>query len=180
MLPRRTITEKETTTYANTRASANTISYGYEPAEIAFALRELNHNVLTKATQGVDRKTLRLTEDMLSGFSCVLGWYNLCCFLLQPTPKEPDIHWLQKFYDLSVSHASLEFNTDHVVSWLAKHLPPRSEPAPDIPCWFAWNGTSYNEEFTAGTIIAAEKNRLLAFRKSLYMYLTVVTSRSKH
>jgi len=71
---------------------------------------------------------------------------------------------------------------DGARTWLANHLPPITASAPDAPCWIILNRSSWYGNFTqeiVDTIISAEKNRLLAFRKSFYMYLTVIAQPSQ-
>jgi len=169
VLPRRSFTENALYVTA--------ITYGYHPAEVAFALKQL-YELLTNARQGVDHKELRLSNDLLLGFSCVLGYYNLCCYLLQELRVKEEILWLQKLCDLSVSYSALESGMDSAKSWLVKYMPPYNASAPDIPCWLTYGDTRYSgsEISAANSIISAEKRRLLAFRKSLYMYLNVLAS----
>ncbi len=68
-------------------ADFTTLSYGYHPAEVAFALTLLN-DLLSTVSHNQDTKKLTLSKEMLLGFSAVLGYYNLMRYLLQLPQRE--------------------------------------------------------------------------------------------
>ncbi len=167
------------------------LSYGYYPAEVAFALALLN-DMLAKVSHKPQANKLTLSKEMLLGFSGVLGYYNFFRYLLQLPHYEEvktqdvgkDVLWFDRLCDLSQSFAELESvsSQKEASSWLSRGEMPLGclntniqILSPDLPCWITFkDASSFRSESAAVGIVAAEKRRLLAFIKSLRMLIAVL------